>query len=120
MLLSDNFKIDEFKCKCGCGMDVVYDIKAICYMLRQICGFPIIINSGARCKLHNKKIGGSPTSSHVKGLAVDVHFANSFQKFMIVTTLTTLGVRRIGISDKGSFIHFDLDKDKPQDVLFTY
>lgn len=120
MLQSDNFRIDEFLCNCGCGMDIEYRVKAICYMLREICDFAIIVNSGARCSYWNRECDGSETSSHLKGLAVDIKFKNSFQKFMIISTLMMLGVRRIGINENKKFIHFDLDDSKPQDVLFTY
>lgn len=120
MLQSDNFTLEEFMCNCGCGMDVEYRVKAICYMLRQICDFAIIVTSGARCTYWNSECGGSKTSSHLKGLAVDIKFKDSFQKFMIISTLMMLGVRRIGINEDKMFIHWDLDLDKPQDVLFKY
>ena len=40
--------------------------------LREHFGVPIKINSFFRCKALNKKVGGSPTSQHVKGEAVDL------------------------------------------------
>ena len=40
--------------------------------LRELYGKPIKINSGYRSPLVNKKIGGSPTSDHVKGMAADI------------------------------------------------
>lgn len=33
---------------------------------------PIIINSGYRSEAVNKKVGGSPTSNHLTGCAVDI------------------------------------------------
>ena len=40
--------------------------------LRELYGKPIKINSGYRSPLVNKKIGGVPTSEHVKGQAADI------------------------------------------------
>lgn len=114
------FKDNDFKCKCGCGMDVTRDVKSLADMGRHICGFPWIVTSGARCEAHNIRSKGRKTSAHLKGLAVDVKFHNSYEKFKIVETLIKLGVTRIGINEKFMFVHFDIDTTKPQEVLFKY
>lgn len=41
--------------------------------LREAYGKPIIVTSGYRCPALNKAVGGSPTSDHMKGCAVDIH-----------------------------------------------
>lgn len=41
--------------------------------LREEYGKPIIVNSGYRCPALNKAVGGSPTSDHMTGCAVDIH-----------------------------------------------
>lgn len=40
--------------------------------LRNAYGKPITVNSGYRCQALNKAVGGSPTSSHMKGEAADI------------------------------------------------
>ena len=40
--------------------------------LREQWGGPITINSGYRTPEHNREVGGSPTSLHTQGLAVDI------------------------------------------------
>ena len=40
--------------------------------LRQSYGRPMIASSGYRDPAHNRKIGGSPTSRHLRGTAVDI------------------------------------------------
>lgn len=45
--------------------------------LREAWGSPIKVNSGYRCEKLNKKVGGSKTSSHVYGFAVDLKPCNS-------------------------------------------
>lgn len=44
--------------------------------LRENWGSPILVSSGYRCEELNKKVGGSKTSAHVKGYAVDLVPAN--------------------------------------------
>lgn len=117
---SEYFKEDEFKCNCGCGLDVVDEVKFIAHGVRVDTKRPYVSTSGARCEKWNTKVGGSPTSSHPKGIADDVKFFDSNHKFEIIASLIKRGVTRIGINENKKFIHWDIDKDKPQKVLFKY
>ena len=85
---------------------------------RDIAGIPFSINSGYRTLEQNSKVGGVNSSSHTKGLAVDIACKDSRGRFLIVSALKDAGFTRIGISD--SFIHVDSDSDKAQDVIWTY
>jgi len=78
---------------------------------------PFIINSGYRTPEHNGKIKGSPTSSHMKGLAVDIACDNSLDRFNIIDALLGEGFTRIGVAN--TFIHVDIDKSKP-DAIWLY
>lgn len=40
--------------------------------VRSIAGCPILISSGFRSRALNQKVGGSPSSAHIKGLAADI------------------------------------------------
>lgn len=40
--------------------------------LRQLYGFPILINSGYRDDQHNKRVGGVQNSQHKEGIAFDI------------------------------------------------
>lgn len=55
--------------------------------LREAWGSAILVNSGFRCELLNKVIGGSKTSAHKTGWAVDLYPKNEkmeeFKKFVI-------------------------------------
>lgn len=42
-----------------------------CERVRKILGVPMNITSGVRCPKLNEKVGGVPTSDHIKLLAVD-------------------------------------------------
>lgn len=84
---------------------------------REIAGIPFIINSAYRSPEHPLSIK-NPSSSHIKGLAVDIKATDSKTRFKIVKALIEVGFTRIGIAD--TFIHVDLDLDKTQNVIWTY
>lgn len=85
---------------------------------RELAGIPFKINSAYRTPEHNAKIGGKPNSSHLKGLAVDISVTDSRSRFIVLNALISVGFNRIGIAD--TFIHVDLDRDKSQNVIWTY
>jgi len=78
---------------------------------------PFIINSGYRTVGHNKEVKGSPTSSHLKGLAADIHCVDGVSRLKMVRALLSVGFRRIGIAK--TFIHVDIDSEKP-DAIWIY
>lgn len=81
---------------------------------RELAGVPFKITSGYRSPQHNLDVGGRVGSSHIKGLAVDIACVNSHQRQKILTALIQVGFKRIGIGK--SFIHSDLDPDKPNAI----
>ena len=84
---------------------------------REYANIPFIINSAYRSPEHPLSIK-NPSSSHIKGLAVDIGAKDSRTRFLIVDALLAVGFSRIGIAD--SFIHVDSDLDKSQNVIWTY
>ena len=85
---------------------------------REYAKIPFVINSAYRSPEHNAKIGGSPNSSHIKGLAVDIRTTDSRTRYRVLEALIHAGFNRIGIAD--TFIHVDDDKDKSSNVVWTY
>jgi len=85
---------------------------------REYARLPFVINSAYRSLEHNEKIGGSPNSSHIKGLAVDIKTTDSRTRYRVLEALISVGFNRIGIAD--TFIHVDDDKDKSSKVIWTY
>ncbi len=69
-----NFKRSEFVCKCGCKCEVeIYtELLDILQAIRNKYKKPVIVNSGIRCKAHNKAVGGVSHSRHMKGKAADI------------------------------------------------
>lgn len=43
--------------------------------IREAVGRPILVNSGYRSPEHNRRVRGSPTSDHLRGLAADIRIA---------------------------------------------
>lgn len=77
--LSDHFRVQEFRCKDGSDEILISDeLVAMLEKLRAKLSedlhgeVRVNINSGYRTKAHNKKVGGSATSKHCKGLAADI------------------------------------------------
>ena len=84
---------------------------------REFAGIPFVINSAYRSPNHPLSVK-NPTSSHIKGLAVDIKATDNATRFKIVEALISVGFTRIGIAD--TFIHVDLDFDKRQNIIWTY
>ena len=72
--LSPNFKIKEFACQDGTDMIVLHTdfIVDKLQKIRNYFNKPVTINSAYRSPTHNKKVGGSSNSYHVKGRAFDI------------------------------------------------
>lgn len=79
---------------------------------RAYLGAPIFINSGFRSVEYELKHGREGTSSHCKGLAVDIRCNTSEYRLILIKSLFRAGFRRIGVAR--SFVHVDIDKSKPQ------
>lgn len=120
-MATKHFSDKELSCQCGCGFTIIDELfLEQLEMAREIAGIPFAITSGARCKDHNKKVGGVDGSAHTKGLAVDIAFKDSHACYVILDSLYKAGFKRIGINFAKSFIHCDVDESKPQEVLFKY
>lgn len=108
MKLSEHFSRDEFSCKCGCGFSTV-DVKLIEILesVRSQFKKPVKINSGCRCHDHNKKVGGTPKSKHMEGIAADIVVKGvspiDVHKFLI----DYVGGNYAGIGRYETFVHID-------------
>lgn len=102
----------------GSGKKMHTDILEMLDQVRDKFDKPIRINSGYRTEKHNAKVGGTPNSSHLKGLAVDIACNNSVDRYHLINCLLDVGFTRIGVGN--TFIHVDIDKDKSKEVIWTY
>ena len=104
--LSKNFRLDEFKCKCGKCDPILVDTVLVDWLqkLREHFGRSVNVNSGYRCKAHNEspRVGGSPTSHHVKGMAADIRISGVTPE-EVAKYAESIGIQRIGLYD--NFVH---------------
>ena len=114
------FKLSEFDSPDEVGSGYRMDMSFLRRLdtARGIAGIPFKINSGYRTSAHNTLVGGRVGSSHKKGLAVDIGYTGSRERYIILKALMEVGITRYGIAK--TFIHCDVDNNKDQDVIWLY
>jgi uncharacterized protein YcbK (DUF882 family) len=109
----NNFTLDEFTCKCGCGRNNMdKDFLKRLDLARDLAGVPFSINSGCRCPEHNNCVG-STSINHVEGKAADIKATDGHTRIKILEGLIKAGFKRIGIHK--TFIHAD-SMDQPESL----
>lgn len=114
------FKPEEFnKCVPSCSIDDC-DEGALLKLdrLRELCGFPIVLNCALRPKEYDLEKGRSGESAHCKGKAFDIRCTNSYERSIIVNSAFKVGFVRVGIAKR--FIHVDCDIEKPYPRIWLY
>lgn len=115
------FNESEFHCKCDRHHEIQVVDERLAWMLdlaRDRAGLPFVIDSGYRCVAHNAEVGGVAASSHLKGLAADIHVGNARARYIILKALLSIGFSRVGIGR--DFIHADIDDTKSLGVAWLY
>lgn len=110
--LSKNFKTIEFDCHgTGCCSQTQIDEKLVEYLqkIRDHFGKSVKINSGFRCKTHNKRIGGASKSNHMYGQAADI-VVSGISPIEVARYAESIGILGIGIYSWG--VHVDTRKNK--------
>lgn len=110
--LSENFISSEFMCKgsgcCNVGM-IDEKLVEILQKIRDHFDKPVIINSGYRCQIHNKSVGGSTGSYHTYGQAADI-VVEDVTPAEVARYAESIGVNGIGLYETavdGHFVHID-------------
>lgn len=98
------------------GNNMKSQVITLLYRLRVLMNESVIISSGVRSIPHNTDIGGSPDSSHITFLAVDIKIKNIAYRYKLIKYLLMLGVKRIGVYE--NHIHIDLDLSKTQNIMW--
>jgi uncharacterized protein YcbK (DUF882 family) len=109
----------------GSGDMMDPDFLAILDEARDCAGIPFVISRGGgfRTVAYNRQLikegyPASRKSSHLLGLAADIYVTDSQARFVILDALQECGITRLGISP--SFIHCDIDPNKPQHRIWVY
>lgn len=112
------FKPEEFAaCEPSCSLaDMDEDFMSRLDDARAICAIPFSLNSAYRSVEYERRRGRTGTSSHCKGLAVDISCITSVCRLKMVVSLLAVGFRRIGIYP--TFIHVDADPSKPASMWY--
>ena len=104
--LSRNFSRDEFECAC-CGEDTVdAELVTVLQDVRDYFRLPIKVTSGYRCFDHNRSIGGSKHSMHLKGRAADIK-VKDIAPSIVQTYLVNKYPDTYGIGLYKTFVHID-------------
>ena len=82
--------------------------------LRELVGEPLRITSSFRDEDYNASVGGSKSSMHLKGRAVDLQCNNGTLRRKIVKNALDLGLS-VGVAKL--FIHID---NRDNEIVFTY
>lgn len=101
-------------------VQALYDPELLCKLdrMRHFAGIPILLTSGFRCREYNSKVGGSPTSSHLSGLAMDISCSDTSHRYFYIAAAIKAGFPRIGIGR--NYLHLDIDDSKPGPLLWLY
>jgi len=119
MYLSKHFREEEFICKCGQCKSVPLHLKEnlilLCQQLEKIRFYTghIIINSGVRCKLHNKRVGGVANSQHLVGRAADIRVKNMsardlYNRLLVLKRQEVIKIGYIQLYKTKNFVHIDV------------
>lgn len=87
-------------------------------LAQGMCGFQFTITSAFRSQVWERNHGRKGSSSHCKGLAVDVSTIDSHTRFKVVAAAIYAGFPRIGIGKR--FVHLDIDETKAHPIIFHY
>lgn len=87
-------------------------------LAQKMCGEQFVITSGFRTQAYERSKGRKGTSSHCKGLAVDISTINSHLRFKVVGALILSGFPRLGVGK--TFVHADIDETKAHPIIFHY
>lgn len=115
----EHFKPHEFDSpdEPGSGERMQEDFVRALDHLRDRVGKPLTINSGYRTRAHNKKVGGRPNSSHLRGWAADIKCTSDALRYAIIEAAWYEGFQRIGVYT--TFIHLDMDPSLPRGRAWT-
>lgn len=122
--LSANFKVREFACKDGSNtIFVCEELVQLLQNIRDHFNRPVTITSAYRTLTHNKKVGGSPKSQHLYGMAADFQVEGVAPETVAAYAETLLpNTGGIGTYPKKAgrahgWVHIDVRKVKSRWVL---
>lgn len=101
------------------SQEMVATLRTTAYYLeqvRELLGKAITINSGYRSKAVNRAVGGSPTSAHVLGYAVDF-VAKDLTPLEICQTIAKSNLKFDQLIYEGTWVHISFDPKMRREIL---
>lgn len=93
------------------------DLMAKLDLARKIAEVPFIITSGLRTKAQNDALPTAVSdSAHLTGMAVDLAYTTTQQRFAILKGLYAVGFKRLGMGT--NYIHADISTTLPNNDFF--
>ena len=101
------FTRQEFKaCSPACDLDDMQpDFLRMLDRLREMCGFPLYLNSCYRSWDYELKKGRSGSSMHTLGRAADIRCIDAYKRYQIINNAMLIGFEGIGVGS--GFVHVD-------------
>lgn len=104
--LSPSFRVREFRCRDGSDIILIDDrLPALLQQLRDYFGRPIHISSGFRTLAYNRKIGGHPSSRHLRGQAADIDTGSN--SALVDPLIVCMKAQALGASGLGAYQYAD-------------
>ena len=118
--MSKYFQDAEFRrCVPSCSIDQMQPgFLELLDAVREAAGIPLVLNSAYRSVEWEKSKKRTGSSSHTKGLAVDIRCTANATRYKIITAALSCGIRRIGVAH--TYIHLDADESKSQGIIWDY
>lgn len=113
------FELDFRYCQPSSSLDALNPkLVDMLIMAQKMAGFQFTITSAYRSQAYERTKGRKGTSSHCKGLAVDVSARDSHTRFKVLAAALMSGIPRIGVGK--TFLHLDIDETKAHPIIFHY
>jgi zinc D-Ala-D-Ala carboxypeptidase len=88
-------------------------------LVRKALGKPIIITSGYRCSALNARVGGTATSAHKQGLAVDFHSSFGTPKDICQKLIDEGVVFDKLIQEHNQWVHIGFSPTRNRQIVLT-
>ncbi len=105
--ITENFHLNEFECRHCKSVKLHPELLSKLQVLRTTLNKPLIVNSGYRCPIHNKNVGGATQSQHLEGTAADINIHSIDMPIEGIALIAeSKGFTGIGLYN--NFIHLDV------------
>ena len=106
--VSKNFHVREFKCKGTDDVLIDHELLTFLQEIRNHFEQPLHITSAYRTQKHNKAVGGTSTSQHLKGKACDFYIDNVSTEELYIYCDTLIGSNGgVGYYPDRHIVHID-------------